>query len=182
MTTTLQPFIPGQPYLFNGLPIPSQQALPPAGQQSFAFRPACTQLIEKTIPGNPSELSWGMSYNNDFYAFSTKPAGLSQEQAYLYLDAEGNCKIQGVDVPLIPAESLPKPLLPEVATVVEDGNQVAIAPPELPLPTTSIVGVVILLCGLGVLGFGLAKRPKTATTTTGNNSALATLLELANDD
>ena len=182
MTTTLQPFIPGQPYLFNGLPIPSQQTLPPAGQQSFAFRPACTQLIEKTLPGNLSEVSWGMSYNNDFYAFSTKPAGLSQEQAYLYLDAEGNCKIQGVEVPLIPSESLPKPLLPEVATVVEDGNQSEIATQELPLPTTSMVGVVILLCGLGLLGFGLTKRPKVVATPSTKQSALSTLLELAKDD
>ena len=180
--TTLQPFTPGQPYLLNGLAIPSQQTLAPAGQQSFAFRPACTQLIEKTIPGNPSEVSWGMSYNNDFYAFSTKPAGLSQQQAYLYLDAEGNCKIQGVEVPLIPAASLPKPLLPEIATVVDDSTQVAIATPESRLPTTSMMGVVILLCGLGLLGFGLAKKPKPVTTATGNNSALATLLELAKDD
>ena len=182
MTTTLQPFTPGQPYLFNGLSIPSQQTLAPAGQASFAFRPACSQLSETTIPGNNADVYWGMPYNNDFYAFSIKPAGMSTQQAHLFLDAEGNCKINGVDVPLVPIDSLPKPLLPEVATVVEDGNQVAISTPDSRLPTTSMVGVVLLLCGLGVLGVGLTKKPKPVVTESTGRSALATLLELAKDD
>ena len=177
--TTLQPFEPGKPYLFNDLAIPSQQTLPPAGQQSFAFRPACTQLIEKTTPGNASEVSWGMAYNNDFYSFSTKPAGLSTQQAHLFLDAEGNCKIQGVEVPLIPAESLPKLLLPEVATVVDSTNFVT-AEAEPVLPATSILGAVILCIGLGLLGFSFTKKPQPLTIESKDDSVLAQLLELAN--
>lgn len=180
--TTLQPFTPGQPYLFNGLAIPSQQTLPPAGQQSFAFRPACRQLTEVSIPGSSSEVFWGMAYNNDFHRFSTKPAGLGTQQAHLFLDAEGNCKINGVEVPLVQASALPKELLPEVVAGVGEVANVAISPTESPLPPTSIVGVVMLLCGLRLLGFGLTKKPaKPATTASTEKSALSTLLELAND-
>ena len=184
--TTLQPFTPGQPYLFNGLDIPSQQTLPPAGQSSFAFRPACGQLTEATIPGSSSEVYWGMSYNNDFYAFSVKPAGMGIQQAYLHLDAEGNCKVNGVEVPLVPASSLPKPLLPEVITEVAAGQLTEAMPDEVPLPTTSLVGAFILMCGLALIGFGLTKKSAksngTSMPATGEKSALSTLLELANND
>ena len=175
--TTLQPFEPGSPYLFNGVGIPSQQTLPPAGQQSFAFRPACTQLYEVSIPDDPAQVAWGMTYNNDFYRFSIKPAGLSREQAHLHLDAEGNCKIQGVDVPLVPVDILPQALLPEVSVAI--GDTLAIAPEVAPmLPTTSIVGGVILLCGLGLMAFGLTRGRKTAVPTASADSPLSDLSTL----
>ncbi|ESA37741.1 hypothetical protein N836_35810 [Leptolyngbya sp. Heron Island J] len=112
-SVNLQAYSPGQPYRFNGVDVPSQQTLAPAGQQSFAFRPACSQLVESSIPDNSDQVHWGMSYNGDFYAFSTKPAGMSQQKAHLFLDAEGNCKIGGVEVPMVAASALPQEVIPK---------------------------------------------------------------------
>ena len=190
-TTLLQPYSPGQSYVFNGLAIPSQQTLPPAGQESFAFRPACSQLQEISIPGDSSQVSWGMAYNNSFYSFSVKPAGLSVQQAHLYLDAEGNCKIGGVEVPVVTANSLPKELLPEAVVSTEPGIP-ALLPVGAQAPglsTQTMTGLAFILIGGAITISGLFSKKATAqspTVSTGSDSdgsdSLNKLMELLNSD
>ncbi|MEM8612769.1 MAG: hypothetical protein AAGF93_12190 [Cyanobacteria bacterium P01_H01_bin.105] len=192
-TTLLQPYSPGQSYVFNGLAIPSQQTLPPAGQESFAFRPACSQLTEASIPGNPNQVSWGMSYNNSFYSFSVKPAGLSPQQAHLFLDSEGNCKIGGIEVPLVPADSLPKELLPESVVTTEVGEPSAIAVDGQSAPglsTQTITGLAFILIGLAITASGLfSQKPQAeqfvsanGDDSNGSTDSLSALVELLNSD
>ena len=192
-TTLLQPYSPGQSYVFNGLEIPSQQTLPPAGQESFAFRPACSQLQETSIPGDSTQVSWGMSYNNNFYSFSVKPAGLSPQQAHLYLDAEGNCKINGVEVPLVPANLLPKDLLPEsvVTTELAEPALMPVAAPSQGLSTQTMTGLAFILIGLAITISGLFSQKTTQVASslgategasTGGQDSLTALMELLNSD
>ncbi|ESA38098.1 hypothetical protein N836_34030 [Leptolyngbya sp. Heron Island J] len=192
-TTLLQPYSPGQSYVFNGLEIPSQQTLPPAGQESFAFRPACSQLQETSIPGDSTQVSWGMPYNNNFYSFSVKPAGLSTQQAHLYLDAEGNCKINGVEVPLVPATLLPKDLLPEsvVTTETVDPAMINVEAPSQGLSTQTMTGLAFILIGLAIAISGLFSQKTTQVASslgategasTSGQDSLTALMELLNSD
>lgn len=189
-TTLLQPYRPGQSYVFNGLAIPSQQTLPPAGQESFAFRPACSQLREISIPGDATQVSWGMAYNNSFYSFSVKPAGLSIQQAHLYLDAEGNCKIGGVEVPLVSANSLPKELLPESVVSTEPGVP-ALIPVEAQAPglsTQTITGLAFILIGAAITISGLFSQKAVPSLSADGDASdssgdsLNKLMELLNSD
>ncbi|MFG6105210.1 hypothetical protein U2F10_23335 [Leptothoe sp. EHU-05/26/07-4] len=191
-TTLLQPYDPGQSYVFNGVEIPSQQTLPPAGQASFAFRPACFQLSETSMPGNSTQVAWGMSYNNTFYRFSIKPAGLSTQQAHLYLDAEGNCKINGIEVPLVPANLLPKELLPEsVVSTAEETASLSMEHQAPGLSPQTMTGLAFILIGLAVSISGLfsqknqAQQPMGASSPHGpteTKDSLTALVELLNND
>ncbi|NER85478.1 MAG: hypothetical protein F6K42_39535, partial [Leptolyngbya sp. SIO1D8] len=123
-----------------------------------------------------------------FITLSELPPGMPLTEAYLFLDAEGSCKLNGVDVPVLFAADLPKPVVPEVeaqasTTLPEATPQTS----EEPLPWGLLIGAVTVLGGVGWLVYALyGKKPTTSqktltNTNSGQPSALSTLMAQLKD-
>ena len=89
---------------FGGVTIPSQQTLSPATHDDIAFRPACSQLV----PIQQGEwVFWTVTLSDgEQRTLQTFPP-MTTEDAYLYLDAHGLCKLGGVEVPLLFTAQVP---------------------------------------------------------------------------
>ena len=124
MTNSLQFYEPGKPYTFNGFVIPSQQTLPPATAPYLAFRPACEQLQPVEQANGLTAWTVPQPVGQGVIIISEQPSGLSATQAHLYADADGACKLNGVEVPIVAAEALPKPLLPDAQVAVQVAEEV----------------------------------------------------------
>lgn len=101
---------------FGGVTIPSQQTLPPATAKDIAFRPACNQLIP-IRSGNRVFWTVTMSDGDRRELAAYKPMGT--QEAHFWLDAEGVCKIGGVEVPLVYVDQVPQRQVAQVTTTPE---------------------------------------------------------------
>jgi len=101
------------PMEFGGVTIPSQQTLSPATHDDIAFRPACSQLVPIQ---REQWVFWTITLSDgEQRTLQTFPP-LPTDEAYLYLDAHGLCKLGGVDVPLVYADQVPKRAVATVTT------------------------------------------------------------------
>ena len=169
----LQPFSPGQPYTFNGVDIPSQQTLAPATAPTLAFRPSCLQLTSVIqAPTNDlpdGSVAYGVHnpHAQELIILNTMPLGLDQTEAHLYLDADGVCKLNGVDVPIVFKDMLPTPVVAETQAI--EGEAQPITNESATVDPTLVFGCFILIAGLAYGAYTLWKRPKPvpSTSTTG---------------
>ncbi|NER81589.1 MAG: hypothetical protein F6K42_18895, partial [Leptolyngbya sp. SIO1D8] len=97
---------PGKPYSVGDFEIPSQQTLPPATAPQLAFRPACNQLAAIEQANGLTAFGLPDPAGSGFITLSELPPGMPLTEAYLFLDAEGSCKLNGVDVPVLFAADL----------------------------------------------------------------------------
>ena len=177
MSNSLQFYEPGKPYLFNGLTIPSQQTLPPATAPYLAFRPACEQLQPIEQANGFTAWTVPQPVGQGVIIISEQPTELSSTQAHLYADADGACKLNGIEVPIVAADALPKPLLPDTEVSVQLSEEV--------LGSTFIVGNQVYV-GIAFLAIALvlgciaifAKGRQVAPGS--SEDAFTTLLKIAN--
>jgi len=108
---------------YGGVTIPSQQTLSPATAPTIAFRPACSQLVPIEVEG---QVFWTvtMSDGDRFELATYEP--MPVQDAHFWLDAEGICKINGVEVPLVYVDQVPQRQVAQVTTTpqVTDGEAV----------------------------------------------------------
>ena len=179
---TLQPFEPGQAYVFNGLEIPSQQTLAPATAPTLAFRPSCRQLtavVQAPTQGFPNgSVAYGIQNPNaqQLIILRELPTGLDQTESFFTLDTDGICKLNGVDVPVVFSDMLPKPVQAEVQANQGESQTVATAEPSL--DPTLVFGVSVLLAGLAYGAFTLWKRPRTLPADVSKPSPIQELVNL----
>ncbi|MGD1930963.1 MAG: hypothetical protein ACFB12_18845 [Leptolyngbyaceae cyanobacterium] len=106
---------------YGGVTIPSQQTLSPATAKNIAFRPACTQLVP-IEQGN--HIFWTVTMADNKRIELAAYTAMSVQEAHFWLDAEGICKINGVEVPLVYVDQVPQRQVAQVTTTPElsDGN------------------------------------------------------------
>ena len=146
---------------YGGVIIPSQQTLSPATAKNIAFRPACTQLVP-IEQGNRIFWTVTMADNKRIELAAYKP--MSVQEAHFWLDAEGICKIGGVDVPLVYVDQVPQrqvaqvtttPEMPDGVDASQSGQAADTVTPSQPetagegySPLLAVIGAPILLLGL----------------------------------
>ena len=92
--------------MVGGHQVPTAQAMPPAGHEDIAFRPACTQLQE--IGQANGLTAWAISLPDGGRRVLAEYEPMATSLAYSYLDASGLCKVAGADVPIVWASQLPQ--------------------------------------------------------------------------
>ena len=200
-TSPQQPMVqfyePGQPYTIDGITIPSQQTLSPASAPFLAFRPACIQLTA-VDEGNPGMTTYGLPdpAGTGFIKLNTEvPADLSLNKAHVYLNAEGNCKLGGVEVPILYRDHLPQPLTPELSaqTTLDPSTTTATTTITNGPPMGLWIGLVFLVGGAGVIGWTAIKSQRKGVqqggqsvqvngTTSHPESPLTNLMSMLEDD
>ena len=160
----VQFYEPGKPYLINGILIPSQQTLSPASAPDLAFRPACTQLV--AVPTNVEGFtSYGVQdpAGAGFIPLNnTIPTAMPIDQVYTFLGAEGNCKVSGIDVPILYKNQLPKALTPELqaqSQALQDSTATP-ASTSRELPIGLLLGLTLAGGGLALISFTLYRQSK----------------------
>ena len=129
---------------YGGVTIPSQQTLPPATAKHIAFRPACSQLVP-IQQGNRIFWTGTMADNDRIELAAYTP--MSVQAAHFWLDAEGICKIGGVDVPLVYADQVPQRQVAQVTTTPQltTGNSPGQAGQPAPTVTPQLTGTGAVL-------------------------------------
>lgn len=124
---------------YGGVTIPSQQTLSPATAKNIAFRPACTQLVP-IEQGNRIFWTVTMADNKRIELAAYTP--MSVQEAHFWLDAEGICKIGGVEVPLVYADQVPQRQVAQVTTTPQltTGNSPGQAGQPAPTVTPQLTG------------------------------------------
>ena len=108
---------------FGGIIIPSQQTLSPATDKDIAFRPACSQLVPIEVEGR---VFWTVTMSDGQRRELAVYAPMPEQEAHFWLDADGVCKIGGVDVPLVYVDQVPQRQVAQVTTTPAMGNEAAI--------------------------------------------------------
>jgi hypothetical protein len=100
---------------FGDIRIPPSQALPPAGFDQVAFRPACVQ----TVPVGQADgsIAWTLPMPDGLILTLLELPPSGEVEAYMTLDSYGLCKIGGDIVPVLYARQLPQRAV--VAPVVQ---------------------------------------------------------------
>jgi hypothetical protein len=147
---------------FGGVVIPSQQTLSPATAKDIAFRPACSQLVPIEIEGR---IFWTVTMSDGDLVELAAYAPMPTQEAHFWLDAEGICKINGVEVPLVYIDQVPQrqvaqvtttPELPAGSAVNQAGQAVQTVTPAVPsagpnwLPMAIGAPILLLVAGLFV--------------------------------
>lgn len=101
---------------FGGVIIPSQQTLSPATAKDIAFRPACSQLVPIEMEGT---VFWTITMSDGDRIELAAYAPMPEQEAHFWLDAEGICKINGVNVPLVYVDQVPQRQVAQVTTTPE---------------------------------------------------------------
>jgi len=101
---------------FGGVVIPSQQTLSPATAKDIAFRPACSQLVPIEIEGR---IFWTVTMSDGDRVELAAYEPMPEQEAHFWLDAEGICKINGVEVPLVYVDQVPQRQVAQVTTTPE---------------------------------------------------------------
>ncbi len=101
---------------FGGVTIPSQQTLAPASAPNIAFRPACSQLVPIERAG---QVLWTVTMSDGARIELATYEPMPEQAAYVWLDAEGICKINGVEVPLVYVDQVPQRQVAQVTTTPE---------------------------------------------------------------
>lgn len=148
---------------FGGVTIPSQQTLSPATAEDIAFRPACSQLVPMQMDNT---VFWTVTMSDGERRELTAYAPMPEQSAHFWLDAEGICKINGVEVPLVYTEQVPQRQVAQVTTTpavpagaeesISDGGQaVQTVTPSVPNTGSNTlliaIGAPILLIIAGLL-------------------------------
>lgn len=153
---------------FGGVVIPSQQTLSPATHDDIAFRPACSQLVPIQ---RENWVFWTVTLSDgEQRTLQTFPP-MPVEDAYLYLDAHGLCKLGGQIVPLVYTSQVPQrqvaqfSVTPDSGDMTQAGQTVQTVTPQPPStsPWLAIVlGAVVLLIVVVLLAQmyrGSGRRP-----------------------
>ena len=154
---------------FGDISIPASQALPPAGFDQIAFRPACPQMVQV---GQANGLTaWTLPMPDGKVVTLLELPPMAIDQAYLTLDSYGLCKVGGDTVPVLYSRQLPQTQIvapvvdpTQAGTLAAGGTQPAdLAPtsePEggglIPLIAGSIV---LLAIAAGVVAYS-RRKPK----------------------
>ena len=154
---------------FGDTTIPASQALPPAGFDQIAFRPACPQMVQV---GQANGLTaWTLPMPDGAVVTLLELPPMAIDQAYLTLDSYGLCKVGGDTVPVLYSRQLPQTQIvapvvdpTQAGTLAAGGTQPAdLAPtsePEggglIPLIAGSIV---LLAIAAGVVAYS-RRKPK----------------------
>jgi hypothetical protein len=154
---------------FGDTTIPASQALPPAGFDQIAFRPACPQMVQV---GQANGLTaWTLPMPDGAVVTLLELPPMALNQAYLTLDSYGLCKVGGDTVPVLYSRQLPQTQI--VAPVVEPTQAGTLAaggtqPADLS-PTSDPQGgglipliagsVVLLAIAAGVVAYS-RRKPK----------------------
>jgi len=101
---------------FGGVTIPSQQTLAPASAPNIAFRPACSQLVPIEQKG---QVLWTVTMSDGARVELATYEPMPEQAASFWLDAEGICKINGVEVPLVYIDQVPQRQVAQVTTTPE---------------------------------------------------------------
>lgn len=168
---------------FGGVTIPSQQTLPPATAKDIAFRPSCNQLIPIQA-GNTVFWTVTMSDGDRRELAAYKP--MSTQEAHFWLDAEGICKINGVEVPLVYVDQVPQRQVAQVTTTPEmpTGEAVQTVTPqtqgETPDWLSMAIGAPFLLVGFALVFWSIrggdrrkGQRKSAPKARSGNDNASA---------
>ena len=136
----------------GGVTIPSQQTLSPAGHDYIAFRPACSQV--KPVQQENGRAAWTVTMGDNQMVILDIYDLMPEEKAHFWLDANGHCKINGVEVPMVYTSQVPERQVatPEVTpTMTTEPAAIASSSAEggLPMVVTFGVGVPLAL----ILGF-----------------------------
>lgn len=148
---------------FGDTTIPASQALPPAGFDNVAFRPACNQVVPVGQPSGTTAWTLPMP-DGAVVSLLELPAAMDTTSAWKELDSYGLCKIGGDTVPILYSRQLPERSM--VAPVVEastGGTQPADLAPTSEPQGGGIVGmvagsVVLLAIAAGVVAY--SRKPK----------------------
>lgn len=162
---------------FGDTIIPASQALPPAGHDAIAFRPACTQVVP--VGQANGSTAWTLPMPDGRVATLLElPHNLDATTAYKELDSYGLCKIGGDTVPILYSRQLPER---SMASPIVEASQWSTQPSADIQPTSEpqgggmvgmIAGSVFLLAiAAGVVAysnrkpkaFGNAPAPETKT-------------------
>jgi len=141
---------------FGGVTIPSQQTLSPAGHDYIAFRPSCDQV--RAVEQTPGEIAWTVTMSDGAIVALDVYAPMSVQEAHFWLDANGHCKIGGVNVPLVYTDQVPQRQVAQVTTTPElpagravntAGETVQTVTPQTPSESPNwlpmVIGAPILL-------------------------------------
>ncbi|MEO1299122.1 MAG: hypothetical protein AAFW75_25765 [Cyanobacteria bacterium J06636_16] len=136
---------------FGGVVIPSQQALSPATHDDIACRPACRQLV----PIRQGEwVFWTVTLSDGQQRTLQTFPPMATEDAYLYLDAHGLCKLGGENIPLVYTSQVPQrqvaqfsvtPTGGDVSTAGQNIQTVTPQPPSASPWLAIVLGTVVLL-------------------------------------
>jgi hypothetical protein len=92
---------------FGGVTIPASQALPPAGFDQVAFRPACPQVVPVGQANGLTAWTLPMPDGANLTLLELEP--MSEAQAHMTLDSYGLCKVGGdPGVPILYSRQLPQ--------------------------------------------------------------------------
>ena len=123
-------------------PIPPYQNLSPAGHDGIAYRPGCDQLINQLVG---DRVQWGVQLpDGEFYILGTRPPE-PIKQAHAALDAQGLCKVNGAEVPIVSPHQSVASTRQQVENIPHDGtNQKIYSLVLLAIIAIAIVAVVII--------------------------------------
>ena len=173
---------------FGDTTIPASQALPPAGFDQIAFRPACPQLVQV---GQANGLTaWTLPMPDGAVVTLLELPPMAIDQAYLTLDSYGLCKVGGDIVPILYSRQLPQTqIVAPVVAPTQAGTPAASGTQPADLAPTSepdgggliplIAGSIVLLAiAAGVVAYS-RRKPKgikgsTAAPAPGAQSSKAT--------
>ncbi len=174
---------------FGGVTIPSQQTLSPATHDDIAFRPACSQLV----PIQKGEwVFWTVTLSDgEQRTLQTFPP-MATEDAYLYLDAHGLCKLGGAIVPLVYTSQVPQrqvaqfTVTPDSGDISQAGQTIQTVTPQPPGASpwlAMVLGAAVLLVIVGLLvqmyrGSGRRPAKPSSTPKPTQSSAADTLADL----
>ena len=154
---------------FGDISIPASQALPPAGFDQIAFRPACPQMVQV---GQANGLTaWTLPMPDGKVVTLLELPPMAIDQAYLTLDSYGLCKVGGDIVPVLYSRQLPQTqIVAPVASPTQSGTLAAGGTHPADLAPTSepegggliplIAGSIVLLAiAAGVVAYS-RRKPK----------------------
>jgi hypothetical protein len=154
---------------FGDTTIPASQALPPAGFNQIAFRPACPQMVQV---GQANGLTaWTLPMPDGAVVTLLELPPMALNQAYLTLDSYGLCKVGGDTVPVLYSRQLPQTQIvaPVVAptqagTLAAGGTQPADLAPTSETQGGGLIpliagSVVLLAIAAGVVAYS-RRKPK----------------------
>lgn len=96
--------------------IPASQALPPAGFNEIAFRPACDQLAP--VLQADGTTAWTLAMPDGQIKTMAQYPPMETPMAWAWLDADGLCKIGGDQVPIVYTRQLPQQSIIQPAQLV----------------------------------------------------------------
>lgn len=148
---------------FGDTTIPASQALPPAGLDQVAFRPACAQVVPV---GQGNGTAWTLPMPDGEVITLLELPRLDTSTAWKELDSYGLCKVGGDIVPIIYSRQLPQRSMasPVAEASSAGGTQPADLAPSREPASGGLIGlaagsVLLLTIAAGVVAYS-RRKPK----------------------